>query len=199
MNTRLHDILDGDLPEGKGSGEEFFELPEERQEFLEHRSLREAMRQNANVGGLTSAEKADIRAGLAAAIGLVPSAPVPLQGTAATAPAATAGGAGWYGKGLAALLLGMVLGAALFMLLDNREPQIVERTVGVPVQTATPSAVPFGIPEPAAGAMCDSLVEQLRDSLRILQDQAKSKGIKKRQTLKWKPEDPPVPGVAPQH
>lgn len=191
MNTRLHDILDGDLPEGKGSGEDFFELPEERQEFLEHGKLREAMRQNANVGGLSSTEKADIRAGLAAAIGLAPSAAAPLQGTTTAAPAAAAG---WYGKGLAALLLGMVLGAALFMLLDSREPQIVERTVGVPVQTATPSAVPFGIPEPAAGAMCDSLVDQLRDSLRILQDQAKSRGIKKRQPNVWQPEVKPTPG-----
>lgn len=203
MNTRLHDILDGDWPEGKGKEEDLFQLPEEQQEFLEHRKLREAMRQNANAGGLTSAEKAEMRAGLAAAIGLTPSAPVTAapQGAATPTPPAapaatviTAAGTSWYGKGLGALLLGMILGAGLFALLGNDSPKVIERTVGVPVQTATPSAVPFGVPEPAAGAMCDSLVTQLRDSLRILQDQAKSSTKKRSPKAKWEPKEKPTTG-----
>lgn len=200
MNTRLHDIIDGDLPAGKGSEEELFALPEERQEFQEHQQLRQAMRQNANVGGLTSAEKADMRAALSAAIGLTPLAPAPVAASppAATIPTsvpmAAAAKGGWYGKGLAALLLGMILGAGLFMLLGDKDQKIIEKTVGVPVQTVTPAAVPFGMPEPAAGAMCDSLVDQLRDSIKLLQNQPKSKAKKKSKQPIWMPEEAPSPG-----
>lgn len=186
MKTTLHDILDGDLSED--SGEELFGLPEERHEFLEHRKLHDALRRNSDVGGMTSTEKAEMRAGLAAAIGLTPAIPT------AVAPATMGAGVGtgWLLKGFAALILGVVIGAGLFMVLD-KEPEVINRTVGIPVQTAVPSAVPFNVPEPEAGAACDSLVDQLRDSLRTLQTQTKARG-KKRAPAKWMPETPPVPG-----
>jgi hypothetical protein len=185
MKTTLHDILDGDLSEDNGG--DLFGLPEERFEFAEHGKLREALRRNADVGGLTSAEKAEMRNGLAAAVGLTPSIP------SAIAPVATGAASGWYLKGLAALILGVVIGAGLFMVLD-KEPETVNRTIGVPVQTSVPSAVPFAAPEPAAGAGCDSLVQELRDSLKILQNQAQAKVKRKGGKYKWVPEEKPVPG-----
>lgn len=191
MNTTLHEILDGEPSTDAGGEGKLFQLPEERQEFLEHGKLREAMRQNADVDGLTSAEKGDIYAGLAAAIGLAP----------AGAPAAIAGagasfGSSWIVKSLAAMILGIALGAGLFMLTD-REPEAVQQKIGIPVQTIVPSAIPYGSPEPLPGAQCDSLVDQLRDSLRILQSQQKSP-VKKRGRAKWMPDGgPPVPGEQP--
>ena len=169
MNERLHNILDGNLSEEGDAG--LFSLPEEKQEFLEHQKLRESLRQNSEVQTLTSGEKMAMKASLVAAIGFDDAAPSAAAETAAggTGMAATNAGGNWYLKGFAALLLGIALGAGLFAVVDEDETTV--QTIGIAVESTVPSAVPFGLPGSGSGE-CDSLVQQLRDSLRMLQEKS---------------------------
>ena len=188
MNERIHNILDGSH---SGKVEEgLFSDQADEQEFMELRALQQELRRNANADHLTAAEKSEIGAGVTAALGLPPF----LSGTT-SAPAAS--GSNWMLKSLVSLLVGVLLGAGGFALLDSgqEEPATVER-VGIPVTSSTPAFFPFAIPELSPGAECDSLVTQLQDSIRALQQPAVSSKStrKKRSSTRYK--DPKVtPGT----
>ena len=167
MDTRLHDFLDGNPPNEGDSG--LFKLPEERLEFAEHRKLRDAMRHNADNGVLTSTEKATMRAELATAIKMAPATP---SSTGITSN--ISGRSEWYKRGAVLFLLGVVIGAGLFMALDA-PATVVQRQVGVPVQAALPSTVPYAMPEPSA-AEYDSLLQLLRESASETQNEKALRG-----------------------
>lgn len=191
MNERLHNILDGNLSEEEDAG--LFSLPEEKQEFLEHQKLRESLRQNSEVQTLTSGEKMAMKASLAAAIGFDDAVPPAAAETAAggTGMAATNAGRNWYLKGFAALLLGIALGAGLFAIVDKDETTV--QTIGIAVESTVPSAVPFGLPA-SGGGECDSLVQQLRDSLQMMQKKGRSSSYRSRS---YKRPEPPTTGGDP--
>lgn len=191
MNERLHNILDGNLSEEGDAG--LFSLPEEKQEFLEHQKLRESLRQNSEVQTLTSSEKMAMQVSLAAAIGFDnPVPPTAAATTSGTGMAAANAGKSWYLKGFAALLLGIALGAGLFAVMDEEKETTVQ-TIGIAVESTVPSAVPFGLPS-LDGNECDSLVQQLRDSLQIMQKKGRSSSYRSRS---YKRPEPPTTGGDP--
>ena len=179
MNERLHNILDG-KPLEKGD-DDLFALPEEKQEFLEHSKLREALRQNNEETSLTSSEKSSMQAAMAAAVGMESAVPAPAPAAVGSAPVSA--GRSWYAKGIAALVLGMALGAGLFALIDKNETTV--KQVGIVIESTVPSAVPHGFPGTLTGGGCDSVVQELRDSLRMMQQKSIRSGHKKRR--KWQP------------
>ena len=196
MNERLHHILDGNLP--THDREQMFRSPEEEQEFLELKALTGELRRNADQVGLSASEKLQIGAGLAAALGF--------EATPAQAAPAGAGAPptkktpNWVPRSIAALFLGILLGLGGFVLLNNDEAGIEPaKTVGVPVHATTPAFFPFALPEPSQGAMCDSLVTTLQDSIRALQQPAQASANTKKVTKKkWRsPYPKPVTGDAP--
>ncbi|MGE3799741.1 MAG: hypothetical protein AB7H80_01840 [Candidatus Kapaibacterium sp.] len=193
MNEQLHNILDGDF--SAHSREQLFSGPEEEQEFRELRALTEELRHNADHSGLTSSERVAIGAGVAAALGFQP-VPTIAAGTVG----GTSSSSGWILKSIATLLLGIVIGVGGFALYDRGGSDKEDiKTVGVQVHSTTPTFFPFAVPEPSAGAACDSLVTQLQDSLRTLQqgDQGTTKARKPKKK-KWRnPYEPPVTGVKP--
>ena len=184
MSERLHNILDGRLP--THSREQLFSDAEEEQEFLELKALEEELRRNADHDGLTSAEKTEIGAGLAAALGFAPSE-TPAQTAVAGGERGAAGtSSGWVLKSIAALVLGTLLGVGGFALIDGGDgPDNPVQTVGVPVHSSTPAFFPFALPEPSPGAACDSLVVQLQDSIRALQQENQGQA-KPRKSVKKK-------------
>lgn len=191
MNERLHNLLDGNLSEQENA--ELFALPEDKLEFQEHQQLQEALRQNGAGNSLTSGEKVAMKAALAAAIGL--ESPMPAAAGQAQQPVQsaiqTSAGTSWYLKAFAALLLGIALGAGLFALFDREEKSV--QTIGIAVESTVPSAIPFGLLGSGAGDNCDETVQQLRDSLRMMEEKSTKRRPKKAIPW-WKKGPPAVPG-----
>ncbi len=191
MNERLHNLLDGNLSEQEDA--ELFALPEDKLEFQEHQQLQEALRQNGEGNSLTSGEKVAMKAALAAAIGLespVPAAAVPAEQPVQSA-IQTAAGKSWYLKAFAALLLGIALGAGLFALFDTDEKSV--QTIGIAVESTVPSAIPFGLLGSGAGDNCDETVQQLRDSLRMMEEKS-TKRRPKSTKPSWQLKEPATTG-----
>lgn len=196
MDERLHNILDGNVPE-KGS-EGLFDLPENRQALNEHRKLQEALRHNADAAPLSSAEKSAMGGALASAIGLeaaggstATTQAVESGGSAGTNAPVVAGSSWWSLKGVGMFLLAMALGAGIFAVADNDEPVQITKTVGIPIESAVPSAVPFGLPG-AGSSGCEAMIQQLQDSIRTLQNRQKS--IRSRSTPRRPSYPPPTTG-----
>ena len=186
MNEHLHNILDGELSDENRT--KLFHSQQDAEEFQEHQVLQEALRQNADHDGLSSTEKSQIGAGLIATLGLD-----------ALPPSLTSPSSNWLLKGVSILTLGILIGAGGFALFDV-DPPVPPQTVGVSLNSTTPTFFPFTVPEPSAGIACDSLVLQLQDSIRRMQAEVNPHSSKRRRSSgkrKWKPAEPPVAGEPP--
>ena len=171
MNNTIHDILDGNASEGSLNGSS-----QDLQSLAEMRRLQSALKEHASHGALSSADKAAIGSALAANIGATGSP---------AAPVATGGGGSWIGM-VGMLLLGGLLGAGFFFLMDQDEteavaPEIITTGIIIEAEATTPALFPFVLPEPTAHEECHEKIDELQSQIDAM---AAAKATKKKATRK---------------